>query len=72
MVELKEGDRVFVLINNPVTNKNVWHPGKVTGFTSGEVYEDHKRVNVRLDDGREFFGCHPSCIKKFGREVSNA
>lgn len=61
----EKGDKIEVLMHNSGTNKAVWHPAKITGFTCGDVGEDHPRINVELlTDGREVFGCHHLCVKK--------
>lgn len=61
---LTTGQKVKVLIAESKTDRPTWHPATVTGFCTGEIYEDHQRVNVELmTDGREIFGCHPACIR---------
>lgn len=39
-----------------------WLPCTITGRMPGDISEDFSRINVRLDDGREFYGCHPNCV----------
>lgn len=41
-----------------------WEPAYVTGFRSGDMGEDFQRVDVMLDDGRRWRGCHPRHVRK--------
>jgi hypothetical protein len=43
-----------------------WVPATCTGFRSGELGEDFKRVDVILDDGRRWNGCHPRHVRQAG------
>lgn len=62
---IKEGDDVFVLLLIGPKNKKVWFSAKVIGFSCGQTWEDHARINVMLTDSKvEMFGCHSSIIRK--------
>jgi hypothetical protein len=66
--DLKAGDKVVLLVET--SKGKEWLPGTVTGFTSGEVFENRRRINVLLDSGQNYYGCHSMCVKK-AKEVSH-
>lgn len=41
-----------------------WLPGTCAGFRSGNDGENFDRVDVILDDGRRWIGCHPQHVRR--------
>lgn len=55
--EFRIGSRVLV------ETTAEWVPATCIGFCSGDVGEDFERVDVVLDDGRRWLGCHPRHVR---------
>jgi hypothetical protein len=41
-----------------------WFPCSITGYRTGGVGEDFRRVDVTTSDGRKYLGCHPDCVRE--------
>lgn len=56
--DYRVGSRVLV------ETTSEWVPATCTGFRAGDHGESFDRVDVLLDDGRRWIGCHPQHVLK--------
>ncbi|MDQ3672696.1 MAG: hypothetical protein M3364_09730 [Actinomycetota bacterium] len=47
-----------------VETTSEWVPATCIGFRAGDVEEDFERVDVLLEDGRRWLGCHPQHVRE--------
>lgn len=53
-----------VLIYNNKTKQSEWINGVITGTRAGCINENFERIDVITNDGYEYIGCHPHCVKE--------
>lgn len=61
-MEMKVMQACLVEIWNSKLKKSEWVNGKIIGSTQ-LMHIDRQGYDVLTDDGKEFRGCHPDCVK---------